>query len=117
MPPAPKVVVAAGDLTPFVTALFEAAGTAPAHAATITDVLLWAALRGVDSHGVMRVPRYVELIAAGDLNPRPAIKVTTEAPAAVVLDADRAAGPVAMTLGMAAAEEALPAIRTKIGIK
>ena len=37
-------------------------------AATVADVLVWANLRGVDSHGVLRVPKYVEWIEAGDLD-------------------------------------------------
>jgi LDH2 family malate/lactate/ureidoglycolate dehydrogenase len=47
------------------------------------------------SHGVMRVPRYVELMRRGDLNGSPKIK-TTESGATITIDADRAAGPVAM---------------------
>jgi len=96
-------VVVPDALRRFAAEVFARAGLSDEHAGIVADVLVWANLRGVDSHGVMRVPRYVELIAAGDLNPRPAIGVRTEAPAAVVIDADRAAGPVAMTVGMAAA--------------
>jgi len=39
-------------------------------AATVADVLVWASLRGVDSHGVARIPMYVRLIDDGDLNLR-----------------------------------------------
>jgi len=99
----PDTVVVPDALRRFTAEIFARAGLSDEHAGIVADVLVWANLRGVDSHGVMRVPRYVELIAAGDLNPRPAITVRTEAPAAIVLDADRAAGPIAMTLGMAAA--------------
>ena len=38
------------------------------------------------------MPRYVEWIEAGVLNPRPDIKVTAETAASVLIDADRAAG-------------------------
>jgi LDH2 family malate/lactate/ureidoglycolate dehydrogenase len=57
----------------------------------------------VDSHGVTRVPRYVEWIETGVVNPKPDIKVATETAASVLIDADRAAGPVAMTAAMDAA--------------
>jgi LDH2 family malate/lactate/ureidoglycolate dehydrogenase len=70
------------------------------HAATVAEVLVWANLRGMDSHGVMRIPRYVELIEAGDMNPTPRLRIATETPASVLLDADRAAGPVAMSAAM-----------------
>lgn len=92
--------VTADDLRRFTRAIFERAGMSAAHAAQVADVLVWADLRGVETHGVTRVPRYLGMIAAGDLNPAPAIGVRTETAASVLLDADRAAGPVAMTAGM-----------------
>ena len=76
--------------------IFCAAGMQPGQAQTVADVLVWADLRGMGSHGVMRVPRYVELIQRGDLNVLPAMKIMSETPACALLDADRAAGPVAM---------------------
>jgi len=84
----------------FATDIFARTGMPAPDAATVAEVLVWANLRGVDTHGVMRIPRYVELIDAGDMNPRPALAVSTETPASVLIDADRAAGPVAMTRAM-----------------
>jgi LDH2 family malate/lactate/ureidoglycolate dehydrogenase len=75
-------------------------GMPAAHAATVAEVVVWANLRGVDSHGVTRVPRYVEWIEAGVVNPRPEIRIATETVASVLIDADRAAGPVAMRAAM-----------------
>src|SRR2546428_1390192 len=46
---------------------------------------------------------YLRLIDDGDLNLRPAIKIGTETAASVLVDADRAAGPIAMTMAMGAA--------------
>jgi LDH2 family malate/lactate/ureidoglycolate dehydrogenase len=97
------VPVTADALTEFATALFVAAGLSGAHARTVAEVLVWANLRGVDSHGVTRIPRYLELIDCGDMNPAPQITTPTETAAAVLIDADRAAGPVAMTMASAAA--------------
>jgi LDH2 family malate/lactate/ureidoglycolate dehydrogenase len=101
MPPSPKIVVPTVELTGFVAELFARAGTSAEHAATITDVLLWASLRGVDSHGVSRVPRYLELLASGEANASPHIRLTSYSPAVAVVDADRAPGPVALTLAAA----------------
>src|SRR5258707_15708159 len=67
-----------------------------ADAEVVADVLVWANLRGVATHGVMRIPRYVDLIETGDMNPRPAITVRTETPASALIEADRAPGPPAM---------------------
>src|SRR5207247_1952768 len=86
----------AGALERFATDVFARAGMPKADAVVVADVLVWANLRGVDTHGIMRVPRYVDLIENGDMNPRPAIAVRTETPASVLIEADRAAGPVAM---------------------
>lgn len=95
--------VPAEALRRFVRSVFERMGMPAEHAATVAEVIVWANLRGVDSHGVTRVPRYVEWIEAGVLNPRPAIRVATETAASVLIEADRAAGPVAMCAAMEAA--------------
>jgi LDH2 family malate/lactate/ureidoglycolate dehydrogenase len=79
--------------------IFARAGMAADQARLVADVLVWAELRGMGSHGVMRVPRYVELMRKGDLNVRPNMKISSETAATVLLDADRAAGPVAMMRG------------------
>lgn len=89
--------VAAEILKGFATDIFARAGMPGAHAAIVADALVWANLRGVDTHGVARIPRYVELIEVGDMNPKPAIAIRVDTPASVLVEADRAAGPVAMT--------------------
>ncbi len=73
------------------------------HAETVADILVWANLRGVDGHGVLRLPRYLYLIGLGLMNPRPDMREVRETPASVVIEADRALGPVALGLGMARA--------------
>ncbi|WP_406327454.1 Ldh family oxidoreductase [Streptomyces sp. NBC_00203] len=103
-----KVLVPAEDLRTFAAALLEKGGLSPEHAATTADVFVWAALRGVDSHGIARVPAYLELLAKGVANAKPEIKVESGASAVAVLDADRAPGPVALS---AAAEEAVTRAR------
>jgi LDH2 family malate/lactate/ureidoglycolate dehydrogenase len=91
------VTATAEALERFAADIFARTGMPQADAAVVAEVLVWANLRGVDTHGVMRVPRYVDLIENGDMNPRPAIRIRTETPASVLIEADRAAGPVAMT--------------------
>ncbi|MFJ4782216.1 Ldh family oxidoreductase [Streptomyces sp. NPDC088794] len=99
-----KVLVPADDLRTFSAALLEKGGLSPEHARTTADVFVWAALRGVDSHGIARVPAYLELLAKGVANADAEITVESTTPAAAVLDADRAPGPVALS---AAADEAV----------
>lgn len=100
----PAATVATADaLQRFARDVFTRVGMSAEHAATVAEALVWANLRGVDSHGVTRIPRYVELIERGDVNPTPALRARMETVAAVLIDADRAPGPVAMTAAMAAA--------------
>jgi len=95
-----KRVVAAAALRRFTSDVFVRTGMVEADAAVVADALVWANLRGMDSHGVARVPGYVEWIRRGDINAKPQMVVATETPAVLVLDADRAAGPIAMTAAM-----------------
>jgi ureidoglycolate dehydrogenase (NAD+) len=99
----PAALTTAAALHRFTRDVFVAAGFSDVHAAIVADVLVWADLRGVDSHGVTRIPMYVRLLDAGDLNPMPAVRIRTDTPAAVVFEMDRAPGPVAMTTASAAA--------------
>jgi LDH2 family malate/lactate/ureidoglycolate dehydrogenase len=54
----PRVRLPATALRALVSELFLAVGASREHADTIADALVWADLRGVDSHGVRRAPRH-----------------------------------------------------------
>jgi ureidoglycolate dehydrogenase (NAD+) len=90
------VVVPAAALRSFAAAILEHAGLPAADAGAVADTLLWANLRGVDSHGVSRLPRYLEMIGEGVIEPHPLMQVVEDAPAVALLDAGRAAGALAM---------------------
>ena len=96
-------IVGADALRGFAASLFRRAGMPEEHAEIVADALVWANLRGIDTHGVTRIPRYVELMESGEMNVRAKLQVKKETPAAVLIDCDRAVGPVAMTEAMAAA--------------
>jgi LDH2 family malate/lactate/ureidoglycolate dehydrogenase len=99
------VVLAPAKLAALVRDIFARHGMSVEHATLVADALVWAEMRGMDTHGVMRAPRYVDLIRKGELNPRPAIKAIVDTAAAVVLECDRAAGAVAMMRAVRAACE------------
>jgi LDH2 family malate/lactate/ureidoglycolate dehydrogenase len=88
------------SLKEFTREVFVRVGLPPEDAELEADVLIWANLRGVDSHGVLHIPRYVELVNAGVVNPAPNIQVLNETPATILIDADRAFGPVVTTMAM-----------------
>lgn len=96
----PKINIPHQELRELVSGIFVAAGTSQEHADTVAHVLVWANLRGVDSHGVSRVPRYLELFDKGEANPKPAITVEQLRSAVAIIDADSAPGPVALTTAM-----------------
>src|SRR5256885_11445812 len=84
------------DLAHFAAAALIAKGMDAADAAIVADALVWANLRGGDGHGVSRLPRYLELIDAGDMDPKARPHLTLDAATRFVLDGNRCAGPVAM---------------------
>jgi len=98
-------LIAAGDLRFFVANLFMAKNMGARDAAVVADVLVWADLRGVSSHGVVRVPRYLGYIDQGQLDPAAVPEISHETPASFLLQANRAAGPVAMHQAMDKAVE------------
>jgi LDH2 family malate/lactate/ureidoglycolate dehydrogenase len=108
------VTVRADELATLTKAIFTAAGMSPEHAASIAEVLVWADLRGAPSHGVQRIPRYIEIVDAGEMNLRAAMKIVKELPGAVLIDADRAPGQVSMSF--AAAEATRKARQAGIGL-
>jgi len=95
-----EVKVSEESLRKFVKEVFVRAGTSPEDAEIEADVLLWANLRGVDSHGVLRIPWYVDNVDRGIMNPRPNIKVVKETPATLVVESDHALGPVVTVFAM-----------------
>src|SRR2546430_16028307 len=96
-------VIASADLERFASALFQAAGVVPSMADEWAKSLVWANLRGVDSHGVLRIPGYIERLKTKAINPTPDMRVEKRAGAIAVLEADRPPGAVAMAAAMAGA--------------
>jgi ureidoglycolate dehydrogenase (NAD+) len=112
MPASSSQIVDSGTLQAFAACLLHAGGFTSDQAAQTADLLVWANLRGADSHGVLRIPRYVEMIELGIINPKAEPRLITNVGAIAVLDADRAPGAVGMSL---AAEKAI-ALASSSGI-
>ncbi len=96
-----EVRVAWEPLKAFAREIFIKLGMPPEDAETEVSVMTWANLRGVDSHGVMLIPTYMEWIDREVMNPKPNIQVLKETPAnlaataAISYDAEDVAGRVA----------------------
>ena len=99
-----KLFVKAENLRQVSAALLEHRGVPADQAATVARCLVEADLRGVETHGVVRLPHYLHRMRLGLIKPDPAIRVEQKTPAAVLVDADDGFGFVAATRAM---EEAL----------
>jgi LDH2 family malate/lactate/ureidoglycolate dehydrogenase len=95
-----EVKVSKEAISDFAKKIFVKVGMSPKDAETETSVLIWANLRGVDSHGVLRIPWYVSNVDRGIMNPKPKIKVMKETPATLVVESDQAFGPVVTVFSM-----------------
>lgn len=62
---------AASDLREWTAKAFQATGVRPRDAQHTAEVLLRTSLRGIDTHGVVRVPPYIEKVRSGEVNAAP----------------------------------------------
>ena len=95
----------ASRLTELVCAILEKVGVPPSEAQILADTLVEADLRGVHSHGVMRLPIYVRRIRAGVVSPEARTTVTANGPAFAQIDAHNSLGQIASVRGMDLAVE------------
>ena len=72
------VLVGEAELKRFCVAVLEKVGVPADQAGVIIDNLVEADLRGVDSHGVVRLPIYAKRLAAKAIDPRPVVKIVRE---------------------------------------
>ena len=92
---AQDVIVDARQLQDLAARLYVKAGGRPDDAALLAEVLVETDLRGVHSHGTRTLPRYLQCIEDGQINPRPDITVVREKAASALLDGDRGVGHLA----------------------
>ncbi len=82
-----SVYLAPETLTAYVSDIFHKAGCSLKEATCIATRLVGANLRGHDSHGVIRVPRYVDALKRGLVFADQVVDVVTENDVMAVLDA------------------------------
>jgi uncharacterized oxidoreductase len=103
------MLIAHDHLKTLVTAVFEKAGCGAAEAERIGHYLVEANLAGHDSHGVIRVPTYVEWLKAGKVVADQHIKIVFENDVIAVVDGQAGFGQVigeeATKLGIAKAKK------------
>jgi L-2-hydroxycarboxylate dehydrogenase (NAD+) len=92
-------------LNEFTTEVFKKMGCSTEHAVMATKVFMAAELRGLSSHGMIRIKDYFQLWEAKRINVRPNVKIVHESPSTAVVDGDGAIGMIAATKSMEIAME------------
>ncbi|MBE0697551.1 MAG: Ldh family oxidoreductase [Anaerolineaceae bacterium] len=93
VPVAKKILFDSAALRDFSTRVLLKAGASAEDAAIAADVLLAADMRGVESHGIIRLfPYYYQRLKDGLVNPAPSMRTISETAAALALDADNGLG-------------------------
>lgn len=90
----PHPRLAADALTGFCRNLFAAAGMPPGDALLAARMLVEADQRGVESHGVVRVPIYVERLLRGIMAAKPDIRIVRQTRSTSVVDGGNGMGQV-----------------------
>lgn len=87
-------------LQDFATRVFVAHGTRPTDAGTVAQMLVKASLLGHDSHGLIRIGRYVEKIQQGTLHPAAQPSLKQRHGATAIVDGAMGFGQLAGKLGV-----------------
>ena len=97
--------VPAAELEALVAATFRACSMSAGDAKLVAEHLVRADLRGVHSHGVLRVPEYVRKLTSGGVDPRGRPRVVREDGACVVVDGGNSMGQIGAQFAMQRAIE------------
>src|SRR5512137_1870672 len=87
-------------LEAFIASALGALGLPEPDAATCAARMTESDLRGVDTHGIFRLPHYCQRIRAGGINLRPKVRTVKENAVTALVDGDNAMGQVVMTYAM-----------------
>ena len=88
--------------------IFQAAGAPPETARTVASMLVEANLKGHDSHGVLRIPQYIDRVQKGQIRPAARPRVETERGATALVSGEWGFGQLA---GIAGTDEAVTRAR------
>ncbi|TDD28397.1 Ldh family oxidoreductase [Actinomadura sp. KC06] len=95
----------AGTLIDAATRILRRVGVPDAGAARVARNLVTADLRGVETHGLIRLSAYVERIEAGGIAADPQIEIVRDHPATALLDGGNGLGAVGASAAMELAME------------
>jgi len=87
-------VVKADELKRLCSSTLQKVGVPQGEAEIVSDNLIKANLRGVDSHGIFFLPRLVTKVLNGTIKPGAEIRVLNETPSAALIDGEHGFGQV-----------------------
>jgi LDH2 family malate/lactate/ureidoglycolate dehydrogenase len=87
-------------LEAFIGSAFEAVGLTADDASIAAAALARTEARGIHTHGIRQVPRYIRAIQAGGVNARAQFDIVRETPGTAVVDGDAGLGHVVATRAM-----------------
>ncbi len=88
------MLIQSDALTRVGAAIFEAAGSTPEEAACVARHLVDSNLCGHDSHGVIRISRYIAFVKNGRVSPGKSMSIVNETPTMALLDGNFGFGQV-----------------------
>lgn len=89
-----NTIIKSDKLRNFAEKVGVSAGLSPEDAFILADSLVFANLRGIDSHGIIRLPFYIKRLETKGTNIHPNIKVIKEKGGMIHLDGDNGLGQV-----------------------
>lgn len=111
-------VFSATQLTQFGYEIFKAFGATEEEARSVSELLVEANLTGYDSHGIIRIPRYVRALRSGRIKPGVAINILNNRPSTAIVDGNWGFGQIVAQKAMhLAIQKAAKAGISVVGIR
>ena len=85
------------ELIDIATVVLQAAGAPPKNACTVAQLLTEANQTGHDSHGLIRLPQYLQAVESGSMVPDAEVTIPRENPITAVVAGNWGFGQVTMT--------------------
>jgi len=106
-----------GALTDFCRQVLMKMGIPGGDAAITSDVIMQAERFGVSSHGLVRLPHYVNRIELGSINPKPNVRVVKQDHGTALVDGDNGLGHVVSHFAMKKTIELARKTPSFVGVK
>lgn len=100
-----KIAADHEELSRFIRDALVVKGARAGDAIIVAEGLVWANLRGIDGHGVSRLPSYLKMIERGQIDIAARPRLAHDRAATFIVDGGRGFGPVAMMQASAIAAE------------